>query len=107
MKANSIIIGNLYEVKAGRNVTVVKVKSVNKKTGCWICETTKGKKMNIADAARFVKDVTPEKEAKKEKAAPVQEKNDREKSDAQGGHQVESRRDHSERTPGHQHDARP
>ncbi|HBT77629.1 MAG TPA: hypothetical protein DEB39_12070 [Planctomycetaceae bacterium] len=69
MKADSIIIGNLYEVKAGRNVTVVKVKSVNNKTGCWICETTKGKKMNIADADRFVGDVTPGKEAKAEKTS--------------------------------------
>ena len=70
MKANSIIIGNVYEVKAGRNVTVVKVKAVNESTGGWICETTKGKKMNIADSARFLKDVTPSKE----KAKPEKEK---------------------------------
>ena len=75
MKANSIIIGNQYEVKAGRNVTVVKVKSINETTGGWRCETTKGKAMNIADAARFLKEVTPKKEkAKTEKAAPAKEK---------------------------------
>ena len=70
MKANSIIIGNHYEVKAGRNVTVVKVKAVNETTGGWICETTKGKRMNIADSGRFLKDVTPGKEkAAKEKTS--------------------------------------
>ncbi len=71
MKAANIQIGNLYEVKAGRNVTVVKVKSVNKTTGCWVCETPKGKKMTIADAERFVRDVTPGKESKIGKAAPA------------------------------------
>ena len=70
MKAEKIIIGNLYEVKAGRNVTVVKVKAVNETTGGWICETPKGKRMNIADSARFLKDVTPNKEKPaKEKAS--------------------------------------
>ena len=62
MKKSAIQVGNRYEVKAGRNVTVVTIKSVNETTGGWVCETLKGKRMNIADASRFVKEVTPKPE---------------------------------------------
>lgn len=65
MKSEQIQLGHLYEVKAGRNFTVLKVKAVNEATGGWICETGKGKRMNIADAARFVRDVTPGSESER------------------------------------------
>ena len=75
MKASNIQVGNLYEVKSGHNVTVVKVKAINEKTGGWICETSKGKRMNVADTKRFVKEVTPKTEkATAKKFAPAKEK---------------------------------
>ena len=61
MKATSIQIGKTYEVKAGRNTTVVKVESFNKKTGGWACGTQNGKTFNVKDAARFVREIVPKK----------------------------------------------
>ncbi len=75
MKTSSIKVGNLYEVKSGHNVTVVKIKAINEKTGGWTCETSKGKRMNIADSKRFVKEVMPKKEkAVADKSAPAKGK---------------------------------
>ena len=61
MKSTSIQIGKIYEVKAGRNTTTVKVKSFNEKTGGWVCETQGGKNINIKDATRFVREIEPKK----------------------------------------------
>ena len=51
----------MYEVKAGRNTTTVKVESFNPKTGGWVCETQSGKAFNVKDAARFVREIVPKK----------------------------------------------
>ena len=67
MKATSIQIGKQYEVKAGRNTTMVKVKSVNRKTGGWGCQTKGGKNINVKDAARFVREVETKKSVTKTK----------------------------------------
>ena len=61
MKATAIRIGKMYEVKAGRNTTTVKVEAFNQKTGGWACETQSGKTFNVKDAARFVREIVPKK----------------------------------------------
>ena len=61
MKTTSIQVGKIYEVKAGRHTTVVKVKSFNKQTGGWTCETQGGKTISIKDATRFVREIMPKK----------------------------------------------
>ena len=61
MKTTSIQVGKMYEVKTGRNVTTVKVKSFNKQTGGWVCETQGGKSIGVKDAARFVREIMPKK----------------------------------------------
>ena len=61
MKKTSIKTGKTYEAKAGRHTTVVKVKSFNKQTGGWVCETRGGKTINIKDNARFVREIVPKK----------------------------------------------
>jgi len=55
MKATNIQIGKSYEVTVGRGTTIVKVLSINPKTGAWICETLNGKDITIGDAKRFLK----------------------------------------------------
>jgi len=62
MKATSIQVGKMYEVKTGRNnTTTVKVESFNRKTGGWVCETQNGKTVNVKDSARFVREIVPKK----------------------------------------------
>jgi len=68
MKTTSIQVGKKYEVKAGRNTTTVKVKSVNRKTGGWVCKTKGGKTLNVTDAARFVREVGTKKSVTKTKS---------------------------------------
>ena len=63
MKTTLIQIGKTYEVKAGCNRTTVKVESFNRKTGGWVCETKGGKTLSIKDAARFVREIVPKKNA--------------------------------------------
>lgn len=60
MKATQIKLNHTYEVTSGRNTTTVKVESFNERTGGWNCETANGKSISIKDAARFLRDVTPE-----------------------------------------------
>jgi len=82
MKATSIQIGKMYEVKTGRNTTTVKVEAFNKKTGGWVCETKGGKNINIKDDARFVREIVP----KNTTAKPSQGKKSVAKSErAKGG----------------------
>ena len=54
MKPESIIVGNTYEVQAGRNKTKVKVVSFDPKKSSWQCETPKGKRISIKDPERFL-----------------------------------------------------
>jgi len=68
MRTASIQVGKKYEVKAGRNTTTVKVKSVNRETGGWVCETKGGKSINVKDAARFVSEVGTKKSVTKTKS---------------------------------------
>ena len=86
MKATSIQIGKIYEVKAGRNTTMVKIESFNEKTGSWICETQGGKNINIKDAARFVREIEPKKTtAKPPKGTMVVTKTERAKGGKPNG----------------------
>ena len=68
MKATSIHTNKKYEVKTGRNTTTVKVKSVNRKTGGWVCQTKGGKTLNVKNAARFVREVGTKKSVTKIKS---------------------------------------
>ena len=61
MKANKIERAKVYELKVGKNTTQVKVTAIDRKvngTLTFVCENINtGKKMTVADAARFVKEV--------------------------------------------------
>jgi len=84
MKATSIQIGKMYEVKAGRNTTTVKVESFNPKTGGWVCGTQGGKTFNVKDAARFVREIVPKKSTAP--AKPIKDKKAETKTEhAKGG----------------------
>jgi len=71
MKPESIIVGNTYEVQAGRNKTKVKVVSFDSKKSSWQCETPKGKRISIKDPERFLNEfgVKPQKVTPKRKGA--------------------------------------
>ena len=71
MKPESIIVGNSYEVQAGRNKTKVKVVSFDPKKSSWQCETPKGKRISIKDPERFLNEygAKPQKVTPKRKGA--------------------------------------
>jgi len=71
MKPESIIVGNTYEVQAGRNKTKVKIVSFDPKKSSWQCETPKGKRISIKDPERFLNEygAKPQKVTPKSKGA--------------------------------------
>ena len=71
MKPESIIVGNTYEVQAGRNKTKVKIVSFDPKKSSWQCETPKGKRISIKDPERFLNEfgTKPQKVTPKRKGA--------------------------------------
>lgn len=61
MRRESIQIGLSYEIQSGKKTFVARVRTMDPKTGSFVCVKEDGSETSVKDANRFLRELTPDK----------------------------------------------